>query len=129
MPRNDDRTVSDVLQDIFGNVQDIVRSEIRLATAEIKSEAGNFARAGKPLVTGAVLLLYACGLLLLSVVYALSLVLQPWIAALLVCVVVAIIAAIFLSVGRGRLRIVHSTPERTIQNIKENVRWLKDQTR
>ena len=36
MNRNDDRSVSDVLQDIFGNVQEIVRSEVRLARAEIR---------------------------------------------------------------------------------------------
>ena len=33
MNRNDERSVSDVLQDIFGNVQDIVRSEVRLGAS------------------------------------------------------------------------------------------------
>ena len=55
MNRNDERSVSDVLQDIFGNVQDIVRSEVRLAQAEIKTEAAKTARAAKSLIAGAVL--------------------------------------------------------------------------
>ena len=129
MPRNDERSVSDVLRDIFGNLQDIVRSEVRLAKAEVKTEARQTAKAGKPLIAGAALALYAGGLLLLALVHGLSLVLQPWIAALSVGVLVAALAAILIATGRARLRIVHSKPERTIDSMKENVQWLKDQTR
>jgi putative superfamily III holin-X len=129
MPRNDERSVSDVLQDIFGNLQDIVRSEVQLAKAEFKTEAGKVAKAGKPLIAGAVLSLYAGGLLLLALVHGLSLVLQPWIAALSVGALVSVLAAILISMGRARLRIVNRKPEKTIQTVKENVQWLKDQTR
>ncbi len=40
-----DRSVADVLQDIFRNVQEILRSEIRLAKAEIRQEATEAATA------------------------------------------------------------------------------------
>jgi uncharacterized membrane protein YedE/YeeE len=129
MARNDERSVSDVLQDIFGNLQDIVRSEFRLAKVEITTEAGKAAKASKLLAVGGVLFLYAGGLILLAAVYGLSSVLQPWLAALLIGVLVAIVAAILLSAGRRRLQVVHPTAERTIKNVKENVQWLKDQTR
>jgi uncharacterized membrane protein YqjE len=128
MRENDERSISDVLQDIFGNVQDIVRSEVRLAQAEIKTEAAKTARAAKSLVAGAVLALYAGGLLLIALVYALAMVVQPWIAALIVGVFVAVIAAIMISVGQGRLQKVKK-PEKTIRSVKEDVQWLKNQTR
>ena len=38
MHRNEERSVSDVLRDILGNLQDIVGSEVRLAKAEVKTE-------------------------------------------------------------------------------------------
>lgn len=129
MPRNDDRSVSDVLRDIFGNLQDIVRSEVQLAKAEFKAEASQAAKAGKPLIAGAVLFFYAGGLLLLSLVYGLSRVVEPWLAALSVGVLVFVLAAILMSMGRARLRMVTSKPEKTIKTMKENVQWLKDQTR
>ena len=128
MPQNDDRSISDVLQDIFGNVQDIVRSEVRLAQAEIKTEAGKTVRAAKSLIIGGVLALYAGGLLLIAAVYALAMVLQPWLAALIIGAVVAVIAAALISVGQGRLRAVKK-PEKTIRSVKEDVQWLKNQTR
>jgi|ERR1700676_4779009 len=129
MPRNDERSVSDVLQDIVGNLQDIVRSEISLAKAEIKTEAGKAANASKILAAGAVFLFYAGGLILLAMVYALSTVLQPWLAALVVGALVLIFGAILISAGRRRMQVVHPAPERAIKNVKENVQWLKDQTR
>ena len=128
MNRHDERSVSDVLQDIFGNVQDIVRSEVRLAQAEIKTEAAKTARAAKSLIAGAVLGLYAGGVLLIAAVYGLSMVVAPWLAALLVGAFVAVVAAILISIGQGRLRKVKK-PEKTIRSVKEDVQWLKNQTR
>jgi uncharacterized membrane protein YqjE len=127
MNRNDERSVSDVLQDIFGNVQDIVRSEVRLARAEIGTEAEKTARAAKPLITGAVLALYAGGLLLIAAVYGLSMVLAPWLAALAVGGFVAVVAAALIAVGRGRLRLIKK-PEKTIKSVKEDVQWLRERT-
>ena len=129
MPRDDARSVSDVLQDILGNLQDIVRSEVRLAKVEFKTEASQAARAGKPLIAGAVLGIYAGGLLLLALVYGLSLVLPPWMAALSIGAVLSLMAAILIGVGRARLRLVNPKASKTAASMKENVQWLKDQTR
>jgi uncharacterized membrane protein YqjE len=129
MPRNEDRSVFDVLRDILGNLQDIVRSEVRLAKAEFKTEAGHTAKAVKPLIAGAVLSLYAGGLLLVSIVLGLSLVIPPWMSALSVGVLVALLAAILIGMGRTRLRSVNPKLEKTTETMKEDVQWLKDQTR
>ena len=129
MPRDDARSDSDVLQDIFGNLQDIVRSEVRLAKVEFKTEASQAARAGKPLIAGAVLGIYAGGLLLLALVYGLSLMLPPWMAALSIGVVLSLMSAILIGVGRARLRLVNPKASKTAASMKENVQWLKDQTR
>jgi len=128
MRLDNERSVSEVLQDIFGNVQEIVRSEVRLAKVEIQTEAGKTARAAKSLLAGAVIGFYAGGLLLLAAVYGLSMVLAPWLAALAVGAFLLIIAMILISVGQGRLRLVNK-PEKTVKTLKEDVQWMKDQTR
>ena len=121
MPRNDDRSVSDVFQDIFGNIQEIVRSEVRLAKADLRAESGKAAKAGKALAIGGVLALYAGGLFLLALVYGLSLLVPPWLAALLVGVAVSVFALSLISAGRGRLRALDGIPEVSAQNVKEIV--------
>jgi Putative Actinobacterial Holin-X, holin superfamily III len=123
MPRNDERSVSDVLQDIFGNLQDIVRSEIRLAKADLKGEARKAGEAGKPLLAGVVCGVYAGALLMLGLVYALSLVIAPWLAAVSLSVVLFAISAVLVGIGRARLRILNpaSHPTPTLENVKEKV--------
>jgi uncharacterized membrane protein YqjE len=121
------RTVSDVLQDIVGNIQGLVRSEFRLAQAEIKEKAQRATRPAAMVGAGAVVGMYGFGFLLLAVVYALSLVVAVWLAALLVGAVLAILGAILLSVGRKGLQNIDPLPERTVETVKEGVQWTKEQ--
>ena len=75
------RTVSNVLQDIVGNVQEIVRSEVRLAKTEFREEAIKAKSSGVFFGAGALTGIYALGFLLLGVVYALSTVIPNWATA------------------------------------------------
>jgi uncharacterized membrane protein YqjE len=123
-----DRTVADIFQDIVANVQDIVRSEVRLAKTELKEEAIQGARASGVLAGGVVLALYAAGFFFLTIVYALSIALPPWLAALIVTALLALVAAMLVASGLKKLRQV-DRPVHTIQTLKENFRWAKDQSR
>ena len=128
MSSQNGRSLSDVLHDIVGNVQEIVRSEVRLATAEIKEEVANAAKAGRLLGAGIILALYGLGLLLMAAVYALTLIVAPWLAALIIGSGVSLIALIFISIGKSRLEIIRK-PERTIESVKESVQWAKTQSK
>jgi len=124
-----ERSFSDVLQDFIGNVQNIIRSEIQLAKTEVKEETSKAAKASAVIAIGAVLGLYSIGFLLLTLVRGLENVTAPWLATLIVAVLVGVVAFIAISVGRTRMKQVHPTPDKTIQTVKENVEWAKDQTR
>jgi hypothetical protein len=50
-----------------------------------------------------------------------------WAAALLVALALGIAAAVLLAKGRANLRM--PVPDKTIENVKENVEWMKNQTR
>jgi uncharacterized membrane protein YqjE len=123
------RTMSEVLQDIVANIQEIVRSEFRLAKVEIHEETTKAVRSSIPLVMGILLLLYALGFILLAVVHALSLVVDAWLAALIVGFGVLVISMILVSVGRKRFKQVKVVPEKTVVTVKENVQWAKHQIR
>jgi uncharacterized membrane protein YqjE len=122
-------SIAGLLQEIIGNVQGIIRSEVRLAKTEMREEASEAGRAAGMLAVGAVLGAYAVGLLLLTVVYALNGPLPDWAAALIVFIVVAIAAAVLVKVGLDRVKQVSPKPEQTIDTIKEDVQWVKQQTR
>jgi Putative Actinobacterial Holin-X, holin superfamily III len=125
----DNRSSGEIVQDLVQNVQEILRSEVRLAKAEITLEAKKAARGAAISAGGAILAIFALGLLLWTGVYALALALPMWAAALIVGVLVGITAGAMLAVGRARMKQVHPKPETTIRSVKENVQWLKNLTR
>lgn len=124
----EERPLSSVLHDIIGNVQFIIRSEARLAKAEIVEEARKSSSAAM-LIGAGVLMLVLSGLFaLLAIVYALSLVMPAWAAALIVAAGEGLMAAIFIGLGLKRVRTVRAIPK-TVASIKENVEWAKHPTR
>lgn len=122
-----ERPMSEVFRDIVSNLQEMVRSEVRLARAEIREETSKTVRAGAMLAAGGVLGISASMFLLVCVAQLLSLTMPSWAASLIVGLAVAVAAAILISNGRKGL--VMPTPDRAIESVKENVEWMKNQTR
>lgn len=123
------RTMAEILRDIIADVQEIVRSEFRLAKAEVQEETAKVARSGIPLIAGLLLGLYALGFILLAAVHALSIVVAAWLAALIVGFVVGVVSLILINLGKNRLKGVKVVPEKTIGTVKENVQWARNQIR
>jgi len=122
-----ERPMAEVFRDIIGNVQEMVRSEVRLAKVEIRDETTKTVRAGALLAAGAILAMIAGIFLLVCVAQLLDLVMPAWAATLVVALALGIPAAILISKGRDRLRV--PMPEKTMENVKENVEWMKNQTK
>ena len=123
-----ERSISSVLHDIIGNIQDIIRSEVRLAKTEITEELAKSRSAVVMLGAGALLLVFCALFLLLAAVYALSLVVPAWAAALIVGAGIGAIAALCFSLGIKRFKTIRAAPK-TAASIKENVEWAKQLTR
>ncbi|MBV9697149.1 MAG: phage holin family protein [Gammaproteobacteria bacterium] len=123
-----ERSISDVLTDIVHNIQDIVRSEIRLAKTEVAEDWRKVRAAGVLLGVGALLGAYGGFFILLCIVNALSQVMPGWAAALAVGVVLAIIALVLVSSASARLKRASNNPApKTVATLKENVQWAKHQ--
>jgi hypothetical protein len=122
-----DRSFADVLQGIVGNIQEIVRSEVRLAKAEISEEARKARPAGLWMGTGMVFGVGSVFLGLLAGVYALSIVMPNWAAALVVSLTSGVIATLAARTGVAHVKRIDPTPDKTIRSLKENVAWSKQQ--
>jgi membrane protein implicated in regulation of membrane protease activity len=82
-----------------------------------------------PLAIGVILALYALGFILLAAVHGLALVVDAWLAALIVGVAVLVISLTLVNIGRKRLKQVKVVPKKTIGTMKENLQWAKHQIR
>jgi hypothetical protein len=128
-PADGERSPVELIKDIVGNVQEIMRSEIRLARVEMTDKARSAAKAWAMIGAGAVFGLYAFGFLLASIYNLLSYAIWPWVSALIIAAVVGAIAGGLLYAGRTRIKRVTPTPEGAVQSVKEDVQWLKERTR
>ncbi len=107
------RSVLDILCDVASNVQGIVRSELRLATAEIREDISACQSSLRLLGSGILSAIFAVFFALLALVYALSYVLPAWVAALLVAFCLALCAALMVMAGSRRLKRLNSTRRMT----------------
>ncbi len=121
----DDRSLSDVFQDIVRNVQEIVRAEVELAKTETRAEIAKALSSLVWLIAGGISGLFAIEFALWTITYALALIWPIWAALLAITAALTVGAAMLSVTGKKRLTRVRPTPERTLETIKENVEWIK----
>jgi len=120
-----DRPIGTVLKDIVGNIQQIIRAEVRLARAETLEQLAKTKRGVLFLASGAAVAFLGLAFALLAGMYVLATRLAPWQAAGVVAVIAAIGGVICVSSGAALLRSVKVVPPRTAATIEENLQWTK----
>jgi len=120
------RTVPELLGNIVDNIQQIIRSEFRLAKAELQEKASRASKPATTLGAGFLLGLYGFGFLLLAAVYALSMIMAAGLAALFVGGFLALVSIVLVTSSAKKLKALNPAPEKTIQTLQENVQWAKD---
>ena|SRR5579884_436790 len=123
-----DRSIAEILKDTVSNVQDIIRSEVKLAKVETKQELRKMVAASVMFGAAAICAFYGLGFALLCIVYALALALPAWAAALIVGVGLLVIGGIAGAVGLERWKKVKG-PEKTVFTVKEDVEWIRSQSK
>lgn len=123
------KTFTDLVQDVFTNLRDIVRSEIRLARVEVKQDATQAMSAAKMFGVGAVLAIFCVVMLLFATAYLLSTWMPVSGAFLTLGVVLGVAALIFYNAGKSQAKHVNAVPERTVETMKENLEWLSNRTK
>ncbi|ROS74321.1 phage holin family protein [Cellulomonas sp. PhB143] len=119
-------TVGELVSDLGENLSRLVRDEIRLATTELKESAKHAGTGAGMFGAAGILALYGFGVLIATGVIALALVVDWWLAALIVALVLFAVAAVVALLGRKQLQQASPTPERTIENVKRDVAEVKE---
>ena len=129
-PEARDRPVGELLKQLSEETSTLVRQELDLAKAEM-AEKGKHAGKGIGLFSGAGLFgLGAFLALTTAIIAALSLVMDVWLAALIVAVVYGVVAAVLAKSGQSQIKeATPAAPEQTVETLKEDVEWAKTRTR
>ncbi|UPQ83980.1 phage holin family protein [Pseudomonas knackmussii] len=128
MRAENDTSVGGLLRQLTQEVPSLVTKELALAKAEL-SESIRATKAGAASVaTGGAVLLGGFIILLMSAVYGLSKVMEPWLAALIVGGVVVVIGLIMVSAGKKKFEASSFKPERTIHSVNKDKEAVRGHT-
>ncbi len=125
----DPRSTGEILKDLAGDVQTLVRQEIELAKHEITDGIKGMVQAAALGIAGAVMSLYALGFLGATVAHALEGVLPAWAAWGIVFLGFLLIAVALFLTARSRAQKSNVAPEKTKASIEETKTWATQQLR
>ena len=127
-PTAADRSLGDLLRDLFQQGSTLIRQELELARTEVGERASALASDGVWIGAGVLLLHGALLTAVAAVVLALS---QAGLsfpaAATLVAVVLLAVGGVIIQSRVSAIRRRRLLPSRTMDSIKETGQWLRDQ--
>jgi xanthine/uracil permease len=125
---SDERPIGQLLGDLSRQVSTLVRQEIQLARAEMTARVGSAGR-GAAMVGAGGAVAYAglFAIVAAAVLLLIQIGITPWLAALIVGIVVAVIGAALAARGRQEIARTELTPRRTLETIRDDTEWAKEQ--
>jgi hypothetical protein len=119
-----------LISGIIEDAQALFKQEAALARREIADEINKTKQAAASL--GAGLGVAALGVILLTLMVVQLLHeeagLRLWLSYLIVGGALAIVGGVLFMVGRARASTISLVPKQTMQTMKENVQWIRNQT-
>lgn len=135
--QSDERSIGDLFSELATETSTLIRQEVALAQSEITLKATRVGtQVGYLAVGGGIALLATLSLLtaliiglgqIISYTAEVSAMTGTWISALVVGLAIGGIAAFLITSALQKLRETNLTPQQTVESLKEDAQWLKDQ--
>ena len=123
----DNRPLGDLFSDLASDMSSLVRQEVALAKLEVTQKAKFLGRNVGYLVVGGAVAYAGLLAVIAAIIMLLDRVMPSWGAALLVGVVVAGIAWLMIGKAVNALQQADLTPKETVETLKEDATWMKQQ--
>ncbi len=129
MQGRDDRSLGELFSELAQETTTLVRHEVNLAKVEISDKASRASKHVGFLAAGGAVAYAGLLAILAGVIALLNAVMPLWLAALLVGLVVAAVGYFLVRRSLDALKREDFAPRQTMETLKEDQRWAKDQTR
>ena len=125
--RIEERPLGELFSDLVNETTTLVRNEVALAKVEMTQKVTKVGRNVGSLVIGGAIGYAALLALCAAAILLLDLAMPAWLAALIVGVVVAVVAWILVSKALTALRNMELKPQESVESLKEDAQWIKEQ--
>ena len=128
MQGRDDRSLGELFSELSQETTTLIRQEVQLAKTEMSQKASRVGKDVGFLAAGGAVAYAGLLAIIAGVIALLDLVIPLWLSALLVGLVVAAIGYFLVKRGLDALKQEDLAPRETIETLKEDKEWAKDQT-
>lgn len=123
----DGRSLGDLFTDLTQETTTLVRQEVQLAKTEMSQKATAIGKDIGFLVAGGAVLYAGLLALIATIIIVLAYAIPWWLSALIVSIVVLAIGGFLVRRGLDNLKQTSLAPTQTVETLKEDVTWTKDQ--
>lgn len=123
----EERSLGDLFSELASETGTLVRQEVALAQVEMTKKATKVGKNVGYLVVGGAVGYAAALTLIAAIVIGLSYFIPAWAAALIVSAIVGIVAYMMISSALASLKNTDLAPRETVETLKEDAQWLKNQ--
>lgn len=123
----DERSLASLFKELTGEMSVLVRKEVELAKVETTEKVTQAGAGLASLAVGGAVAFAGFLVLLAALVLGLGQVMALWLAALIVGVVVLGIGFMLLQKGRDNLKAQNLTPRRTVESLRRDKQFAKEQ--
>ena len=127
MPEKQDRSIGELFSELASETGLLIRQEIALAKVELSQKATSVGRNVGYLVLGGAVAYAALLALLAALIILLANYIPSWVAALVVAVLVGIVGAVLIMKALTDLKKTDVAPRQTVETLKEDAQWAKQQ--
>jgi hypothetical protein len=127
LAQKENRSVGELFSELANETSTLIRQEMALAQAELTQKASKAGKNVGYLAVGGAIGYAGLLAILAGVVIALSYFMPAWLAAVIVGAVVAVVSYVLIASALSALRTMNVKPTESVESIKEDARWLRNQ--
>jgi hypothetical protein len=126
----DERSLGDLFGDLARDMGTLVSQEIRLARTEMTDKASRVGKDIAMLAAGGFVAYAGLLAIIAAVIFLIADLGAPlWVSALIVGAIVAVIGGVLVQRGISALKQQDLMPRQTVESLKEDTEWAKEQVR
>jgi hypothetical protein len=123
----EERSLGELFSELASETSTLVRQEVALAQTELTQKATKVGKNVGFLVVGGAVGYAALLAIIAAVIIGLANFIPAWASALIVGAIVGIVAYLLISSALAALKKTDLTPRETVETLKEDAQWLKNQ--
>ncbi len=122
-------SIADLIRNLATDLSTLLGKEIELAKSEVGESVTEAKTAVGAIATGAAMAMAGLVVLLMSAVYGLSNVVEPWLAALIVGAAALLVGYLMIGSAKKKMSANSFVPDRTLDSTKKDQETVKRATR